>query len=84
MLRLRIAPRSSANRVGDVRGDELKVHLNAPPVEGRANEALIRFLAEKLDVPRASVRLVTGQTSRHKVVRVEGLPGSVARKRLET
>lgn len=83
VLQVRVQPRSSANRVGGVQGEALKVHLTAPPVEGQANEALIRFLADRLEVPRASVRLLSGQSSRHKVVRVEGLTGSAVRERLE-
>ncbi|HUW65708.1 MAG TPA: DUF167 domain-containing protein [Spirochaetia bacterium] len=83
VLQLRVQPRSSANRVGGVQGEALKVHLTAPPVEGEANEALIRFLAEKLGVSRGAVRLVSGQNSRHKLVRVEGLTGPAARERLD-
>lgn len=82
VLQLRVQPRSPVNRVGGVQGEALKVHLTAPPVEGQANEALIRFLADRLGVPRASVRLLAGQSSRHKVVRVEGVTGLAVRERL--
>ena len=51
----------------------LKIAINAPPEDGRANEALIAFLAEKLDLPRARISLVAGQTNRSKAFRITGL-----------
>ena len=54
-------------------GDALKVKVHAPPVDGRANEALCEFLADTLDLPRRAVSIVRGDTSRQKVVRIEGL-----------
>jgi uncharacterized protein (TIGR00251 family) len=62
-----------------VHGDALRVRLAAPPVDGAANEALTRFLAERLRVPRSAVRLVSGETSRTKLVDVDGLdPGELS------
>jgi uncharacterized protein (TIGR00251 family) len=55
-------------------GAELKVKITAPPVESAANEALVDFLATKLGCPRGALRLVRGQTSRHKVIEVRGVP----------
>lgn len=54
-------------------GDRLKIALNTPPIEGRANQALLKFLAKTLGLPRASISLLSGETSREKRVRVEGL-----------
>ena len=54
-------------------GDALKVRLGAPPVDGAANEALIALLAEELGVPRRAVRIVSGASSRSKLVHVEGI-----------
>jgi len=51
----------------------LRVRLHAPPVDGAANDALVAFLADRLDVPRRGVRIVTGATSRTKVIEVEGV-----------
>lgn len=82
VLRLRIQPRSSANRVAGVQGDALKISLTAPPVEGQANEALVRFLAGLLGVARRRVRLLAGEASRLKVVRVEGITDAQVRERL--
>jgi uncharacterized protein (TIGR00251 family) len=53
-------------------GDAIKIRLQAPPVDGAANEALIRFLAERLGVSRAAVRIVSGETARRKRVEVTG------------
>jgi uncharacterized protein len=81
-LRLRVQPRASRNEVVGVYGDALRVRLTAPPVDGAANEALIRFLAERLGVSRAAVRLVSGASSRAKVVEVSGLGAAEVRRRV--
>jgi uncharacterized protein (TIGR00251 family) len=54
-------------------GGGIKVRLTAPPVDGAANEALVRFLAEALSVPKTRIEIISGQTSRDKVVRVSGV-----------
>lgn len=80
-IRVYVAPRSSANRVLGLHNGALKIALTAPPVEGAANKALMEFLAKLLGVPRSSVALISGETSRNKVVSVEGLaPGDAKRK----
>lgn len=70
---VKVIPRAKRDEIVGAEGDALKIRLNAPPVEGRANEALIKFLAELLNVPRARIEIVRGETSRHKVVRVRGV-----------
>lgn len=65
-----------------MRGDAILVRLAAPPVDGAANDALIAFLAETLGVPRRSVAIVSGETSRDKRVEIEGLDETVVRDRL--
>jgi hypothetical protein len=70
---VKVVPRASKNQIAGVAGDAIKVRLNAPPVEGKANDTLIAFLADALDVRRAQVEIVTGHTSRRKVVRVRGV-----------
>lgn len=67
--------------IGEV-GDALKIALTAPPVEGKANEACIAFLAELLDVPRSSITIAAGETSRNKLIRVAGLSAVEVGKRL--
>lgn len=70
---VRVAPRASRNAIKGEHAGALKVRLMAPPVEGRANEALRRLLAEALDVPVSAVRIVSGEGSRTKRVSVEGV-----------
>src|SRR3990172_559085 len=72
-LAVRVIPRSSRNEVAGVQGDALKVRLTAPPVEGAANAALIEFLAKQLGVRTSAVSILSGDKSRHKTVRVEGV-----------
>ena len=70
---VRVVPRASKDEIVGVHGDALKVRLTAPPVEGRANEALIAFLAKRLGVRKSQVEIVAGVTSRRKMIRVIGL-----------
>jgi uncharacterized protein (TIGR00251 family) len=79
---VKVIPRASRNEIAGVEGEALRVRLTAPPVEGAANAALIAFLAEVLDVPKRDVRLVSGQTSRRKVVAVAGLKTEEMQERL--
>jgi uncharacterized protein (TIGR00251 family) len=79
---LRVHPRARKNAITGVAGNALKVALTAPPVEGKANQACIEFLAQFLNVPRASVTIVAGQSSRKKVVRVAGRTAAQLEERL--
>jgi uncharacterized protein (TIGR00251 family) len=72
-IRVFVAPRSSANKVMGGHNGAIKVALTAPPVEGAANRTLVEFLAKLLGVPRSSVSLVSGETSRQKTVRALGV-----------
>ncbi len=81
-LRLRVQPRASSEAVAGLAGDAIRVRLTAPPVDGAANEALVRFLAERLQVGRANVSLVSGQAGRTKVVAVTGVSAEEAARRL--
>ncbi len=69
---VKVAPRASKSEIVGIEGDALKVRLKAPPVEGKANEALVKFLADALGVSRSAVEIVSGHTSRKKVVRIKG------------
>jgi uncharacterized protein (TIGR00251 family) len=82
LLRLRVQPRASRNQVIGLHGDAVRIALSAPPVAGAANEALIRFLAERLDIPRSTIRLVSGENSRSKVVAIRGTPPEAVAARL--
>ena len=70
---VRLTPRSAVERVEDVVDGVLKVKVMAPAVEGAANNALIRLLAEELGIARRDIRIVAGATSRQKLVVVEGI-----------
>ena len=69
-LTLHVQPGASRTEVAGTHGDALKVRLAAPPVDGKANAELLRFLAEAFGVPRRNVTLVRGETSRAKIVRI--------------
>lgn len=71
-LRLHIQPGAKRTEVAGLHGDALKIRLAAPPVDGRANEALIAWLAQAFGVPQRQVRLVRGEKSREKVVEITG------------
>ncbi len=81
-LRVRVQPRSSRNALGGEREGALVVRLTAPPVEGRANQALARFLAEALDVAPSAIRLLRGDSGRDKLVSIAGIDAATARARL--
>jgi uncharacterized protein len=81
---VKVQPRAKKNAITGEIGDALKVALTAPPVEGRANEACIEFFANLLDVPRSSVTIASGETSRNKVVRVAGVLAEYVRRRIES
>lgn len=73
-LQLHVQPRAARTEVAGLHGGALKIRLAAPPADGAANEALVRFLADTLGVPRTAVTLVAGTTSRRKRVDIIG-PG---------
>lgn len=79
---IKVQPRARKNAVTGEVGDALKIALTAPPAEGKANDACIEFLANILKVPRSSVTIASGQTSRRKVIRVTGVSSSQLRERL--
>ncbi|MCL2020729.1 MAG: DUF167 domain-containing protein [Betaproteobacteria bacterium] len=72
-LALHVHPGAKRNELVGLHGNALKVRLAAPPVDGRANEALLQCLANWLSLPQSALILKSGQTSRRKVVRVQGL-----------
>ena len=76
-LHAKVQPRASKNEIGEALGNELKIKIAAPPVDSAANDALGRFLADVLECPRGAVQLVRGQTSRHKVIAIHGMPVEV-------
>jgi hypothetical protein len=81
-LTIKAIPGAPKNQVCGWLGEALKIKIQAPPVEGRANEALVEFLADALGVHRRAVTLVRGDLSRQKVVRIDGLALAEAKRRL--
>ena len=70
---VRVVPRASRNEIAGVQGEALRVRLTAPPVEGAANKALVKLLAEVLEIAAHDIDIVAGHTGRQKVVRVADL-----------
>ena len=83
-LELKTIPNAPRDELAGWLGDALKVKVHAPALEGRANDALLEFLADKLRVHRRDVTLVRGDKSRHKVVRIAGLTLAEVKSRLMT
>jgi uncharacterized protein (TIGR00251 family) len=81
-FQIKVHPRAKKNAIIGVHGDALKLALTSPPVEGRANEACVAFLAEVLKVPRSSVTIAAGESNRNKIIRVVGFSVEQLRKRL--
>ncbi len=81
---IKVHPRAKKNAITGEVGDALKIALTAPPVDGKANQACVEFFAKLLKVPRSSVTIASGQTSRNKVMHVAGLTADEVRDRLET
>ena len=79
---VKIHPRAKKNAITGELGDALKLSLTAPPLDGKGNDACIEFFAKFLKVPRASVTIASGQTSRTKIIRVIGLSSEEVRKRI--
>jgi uncharacterized protein len=70
---VKVHPRARKNAITGTMGDALKLALTAPPVEGKANHAVIEFFADLFAIPRSSVTIASGETSRNKVIRIAGL-----------
>jgi uncharacterized protein (TIGR00251 family) len=79
---VKVHPRAKKNAITGEVGLALKVSLTAPPIEGRANQACIDFFAKLLKVPRTSVTIASGQSSRSKTIRVAGLSNAQVRERI--
>src|SRR5947209_19707269 len=72
-ITIKVHPRAKKNAITGTTEDAYKLSLTAPPVDGKANEAVIHFFADVLDIPRSSVTIISGATSRTKVIRVTGV-----------
>ncbi len=73
-IKIYVQPGAKKNEIVGLFGEELKIKLQSPPIEGKANEALLKYLSQQLELPRSQITLKTGQTSRHKVVEIKHSP----------
>ena len=80
---VKIHPRAKKNAITGSVGDALKLAVTAPPIDGRANDACIEFFANLFLVPRSSITIASGESSRRKVIRIAGLPADELRRKLE-
>ena len=82
ILSVHVQPAAKSNAINGAHGNALKISVTAPPSDGRANAALIAFLAKRLDIPRPSIDLISGSTGRTKVLRITGITAADAEVRL--
>ena len=82
-FRVRVYPGASKNEIVGVQEDALKIRISAPPVEGKANKALINFLAKQFRVKKSEIEIVSGVTSRAKTIHIVG-EGAEIEKRIQT
>jgi len=79
---VKVHPRARKNAITGTVGDALKLSLTAPPVEGKANQAVVEFFADFFQISRSSVTITSGETSRLKVVRITGITAEQLRQKL--
>jgi uncharacterized protein (TIGR00251 family) len=78
-LAIRVQPRAKRTEVAGERAGAIVIRVSAPPIDGKANEAVCRLIAERIGVPKSAVRIVRGEAARDKVVRIDGLSSDEAR-----
>ena len=81
-FQVKVHPRARKNAITGTVGDALKLALTAPPVQGKANQAVIEFFSDLFQIPRSSVTIASGETSRNKVIRIAGVSKPAAEQRL--
>jgi uncharacterized protein len=81
-LAIRVQPRAKRTGIAGERGGIVVIRVAAPPVDGKANDAVRRLIAQRLGVPRSAIEIVRGESARDKLVRIEGLSADEARTRL--
>jgi len=82
VLTVHIQPKASITECVGIHGDAIKIRVAAPPVDGAANDELIQFLARRLSIPTASVRIHSGASGRHKRVLIKGATAQLVMARL--
>ena len=79
-----VKPRSAREGIGPAVGDRLCIAVNAPPVDGKANDAVVRVLAETFHVPRSAITIVRGETGRKKTIRIVGVAAAVVARAMQS
>lgn len=83
-IAIRVIPRAKKNKISEILSDgTIKIRITAPPVDRKANTALIRFLSDILDIPKSRIDIVAGEKSRNKLVSIYGLNPTIVNKRIE-
>lgn len=82
-FKIKVQARAKKNEISGFQGDALKLRLTAPPVDGEANAACIKYFARLFRVSKSAVTIMAGQTSQHKLIRVEGMDKEKVRQVLE-
>ena len=72
-IEVKVQPRSSKNQVAGEQDGALKIKLTAPPVDGEANQALIKYLSTWLKIPKKNITILKGETARHKLIEIQGI-----------
>jgi uncharacterized protein (TIGR00251 family) len=80
ILNIRVIPRASKDSIQGLLGDALKVRIQAPPVEGKANAYLVKFLSKQWNIPRANFEILSGETGRNKRLRITNPPTEFRKK----
>jgi uncharacterized protein (TIGR00251 family) len=80
IIDLHVQPRASKNEIVGVQGEELKVRLTSPPVEGEANRLCVEFFAKRLGIAKSAVELISGERSRHKRLLLRGVEAEEVRR----
>ncbi len=84
LLHVRVTPRAHKNEIRGLHGDRLKVYLQSPPVDGKANQMLVKFLGKQFGVPAGRVELLRGEKSREKTIFIAGLSVEKAAEQIGT
>jgi hypothetical protein len=83
-LAIRVTPRARKNEISQILADgTIKIHLTSPPLEGRANAALVKFVADVLQVPSNCVEILIGESGRNKIIKVNGMAEEVVNQRIQ-
>ncbi len=82
IVQIKLSPRASDNKIVGIMDDAVKIRLQAPPVDGKANKALIKFIAKLLKVPASGVQIISGDTNRNKRIFIRNISPEAVRQKL--